>query len=167
MLQILALLVGAFLLAAFYYAVRFPIGAIFPTRRAKLLRKIGPQVTGELQDVQVRFYTQAGGKPRVMLQAIYSYSIKDAHYTATLPTDSNKLAGPGIRLADTKKIVSDIEGAREIELPERLELEDGTVLLSQEKIRQYYLEALRKEREYVELLYDKKSPSISTVRDWS
>jgi hypothetical protein len=159
LLVILAMLVAIFALIAMYYAVKFPSGKLFPTRRAKLLRKVGPLATAQLEDISVRFLTRAGGEPRVMLNASYRFNTKDASHTLTLPTESTKLPAAAIGNA-----VTSTEFDREI--PERLELQDGQILESRAEIRAYYLEKLRERSPTVEVLYDKKNPAVSTVRDW-
>ena len=158
-LNLVLLVIAAFLLVAMYYALRYPNGRVFPTRRDKLLRKVGPLATGVLDDAQLRFYTEAGGVKRVTLNATYAYEVRGERFTLTLPTDSLKLPGPGIREALT---------AREFErdVPERLELEDGTVLEGRETIRRHYLERLRARTPEVQVLYSGKRPALSTVRDW-
>ncbi len=158
-LLVIAGIIIIFFAAALYYALRFPNGKIFPSRRDKLLRKVGPLAVGKLEDVTIRFFTRAGGELRVMLAAIYRYETKDSSYTITLPTESAKLGGASIQNAVTSK-------DNDREMPERLELEDGLLLEGRENIRQHYLELLRLRSPEVSVLYDRKKPMISTVRDW-
>lgn len=158
-LLILAGMVILFFAAAMYYALRFPNGKIFPSRRDKLLRKVGPLAVGKLEDVTIRFLTRAGGGTRVMLAAIYRYEYKNASYTITLPTESSKLGSEKIRNATTSKEL-------EREMPDRLELENGKTLEGRETIRLHYLELLRLRTPEVSVLFDRKKPMISTVRDW-
>jgi hypothetical protein len=161
-MNILLVLVGILILffaAAMYYALRFPNGKIFPSRRDKLLRKVGPLAVGKLEDVTIRFLTRAGNETRVMLSAIYRYEAKNSSFTITLPTESTKLGGQKIKNAITNK-------ENEREMPERLELENGTTLEGRETIRQHYLELLRLRTPEVSVLFDRKKPMISTVRDW-
>jgi hypothetical protein len=158
-LLVIAGVVILFFAAAMYYALRFPNGKIFPSRRDKLLRKVGPLAVGKLEDVTIRFLTRAGGEVRVMLAAIYRYETKDSSFTITLPTESTKLGGGLIKTALTSQEL-------EREMPERLELSDGTLLEGRETVRQYYLDLLRQKRPEVSVLYDRKRPMISTVRDW-
>lgn len=164
-LWILIAVAAVFLCAAMYYAIRFPSGKVYPSRRAKLLRKIGPLVTGVLEDVAVRFYTAVGGVKRVTLAATYRYEVRGSSFTLTLPTDSAKLSGPVIREALTvrERVTED----EEREFPERLELDDGTVLDGRERIRAHFLERLRSDRPEVKVLFDGKNPALSTVRDWN
>ena len=158
-LLVLAGILILFFAAAMYYALRFPNGKIFPSRRDKLLRKVGPLAVGKLEDVTIRFLTRAGNETRVMLAAIYRYEAKNSSFTITLPTESSKLGGQKIKNAITNK-----EQMRE--MPERLELENGTLLEGRETIRQHYLELLRIRSPEVSVLFDRKKPMISTVRDW-
>ncbi len=158
-LLILAGIVILFFAAAMYYALRFPNGKIFPSRRDKLLRKVGPLATGKLEDITIRFLTRAGNETRVMLAAIYRYEYKDASFTITLPTESTKLGAEKIKNATTSKEL-------EREMPDRLELENGVTLEGRETIRQHYLELLRLRTPEVSVLFDRKKPMISTVRDW-
>ncbi len=155
----------AFLCAAMYYAIRFPIGKVYPSRRAKLLRKVGPLVTGALDDVAVRFYTVAGGVKRVTLAATYRYEVKGSSFSLTLPTDSAKLSGPVIR--EAKTVRERVTEEEEREFPERLELDDGTVLDGRDRIRAHFLDRLRADRPSVQVLFDGKNPALSTVRDWN
>ncbi len=158
-LLVLAGIVILFFAAAMYYALRFPNGKIFPSRRDKLLRKVGPLATGKLEDVTIRFLTRAGNETRVMLAAIYRYEVKDSSFTITLPTESTKLGG--------EKIINSITSKElEREMPDRLELENGSVLEGRETIRQHYLELMRLRTPEVSVLFDRKKPMISTVRDW-
>ncbi len=158
-LLVLAGMVILFFAAALYYALRFPNGKIFPSRRDKLLRKVGPLAVGKLEDVTIRFLTRAGNETRVMLAAVYRYEYKDASFTITLPTESSKLGAEKIKNAVTSK-------ENEREMPERLELENGRTLEGRETIRQHYLELLRRQTPEVSVLFDRKKPIISTVRDW-
>jgi hypothetical protein len=158
-LLVLAGIVILFFAAAMYYALRFPNGKIFPSRRDKLLRKVGPLAVGKLEDVTIRFLTRAGNETRVMLAAIYRYEVKDSSFTIILPTESTKLGAEKIKTATTSK-------ENEREMPERLELENGKVLEGRETIRQHYLELLRIRTPEVSVLFDRKKPMISTVRDW-
>lgn len=164
-LWILIAIAALFLCAAMYYAIRFPSGKVYPSRRAKLLRKVGPLVTGVLDDVAVRFYTVAGGVKRVTLAATYRYEVKGGSFTLTLPTDSTKIEGPVITEAQTvrERVTED----EEREFPERLELEDGTVLDGRERIKTHFLDRLRSQRPEVKVLFDSKNPALSTVRDWN
>jgi hypothetical protein len=155
-MNILAVLLGALLVfigIAMYYALKYPNGKWFPSGRDKLLRKVGPLATGSLERLNVRSLTRAGGTPRLLMNADYRYDVKGAAFTITLPLESLKLNAPGIR-----------EFEREV--PERLELSDGTTLDGRETIRQYYLELLRARTPTVQVLYDKGAPALSTVRDW-
>lgn len=151
--------VTAFIAAAFYYALRYPNGKVFPSRRDKLLRKVGPLATGRLEDVRVRFYTVAGGVNRVTLAATYAYDVRGERFSVTLPTDSAKLPGPGIREALTVR-----EFDRDV--PERVVLDDGTLLDGRETIRVHFLDALRQRSPEVQVLYSSRKPGLSTVRDW-
>jgi hypothetical protein len=153
------IIVAAFIAAAMYYALRFPNGKWFPSGRDKLLRKVGPLATGTLETVNVRSLTRAGGTPRLLMNAEYRYEVKGKPFTITLPLESLKLAAPGI-----KDALTTVEFEREI--PERLELMDGTRLEGRETIRQFYLESLRTRTPTVNVLFDKGSPALSTVRDW-
>ncbi len=159
LLVITALIVLVFGALALYYAVKFPNGKLFPTRRTKLLRKVGPLATAQLEDITVRFLTRAGGEPRVMLNASYRYNVKDASFTITLPTESTKLPASAIRNA-----VTTTEFEREV--PDQLELQDGQMFSTRAQIRAYYLEKLRERSPTVEVLFDKNNPVVSTVRDW-
>jgi hypothetical protein len=156
---LLAYVAVAFLVAALVYALRFPNGRFFPTRRSKLLRKTGPFADGTLADARIRFISEAGGAWRVLLTAIYAYSVRGEDYELSLPTDSTHLPGPGIREAVTSR-------ENERQMPERLILEDGTRLEGRETIRQHYLERLRTRSPQVKVLYQPKRPAVSTVRDW-
>ena len=158
-LLVIAGIVILFFAAAMYYALRFPNGKIFPSRRDKLLRKVGPLAVGKLEDITIRFLTRAGNEPRVMLAAVYRYEAKNSSFTITLPTESTKLGGQKI-----KNVISSKDFERE--MPERLELEGGTMLEGRETIRQHYLELLRVRSPEVSVLFDRKNPMISTVRDW-
>jgi hypothetical protein len=158
-LVILLLLLAAFVGVAMYYALKFPNGKWFPSGRDKLLRKVGPLSTGALERVNVRSLTRAGGTPRLLMNAEYRYEVKGATHTITLPLESLKLNAPGITDAVTTR-----EFEREI--PERLELSDGTTLDGRETIRQYYFEKLLERTPTVQVLFDKGSPALSTVRDW-
>jgi hypothetical protein len=163
-LWVLAFLAAVFVAAAFYYAVKFTNGKVFPSRRDKLLRKTGPLASAKLEDANLRFFVETGGRKRVTLNAVYRYEVKDSSYTITLPIDSSKLSGPEITAAVTRREV--IAEDAERSFPESLTLEDGTRLDGRETIRQHYLERLRNQRPEVEVLYDKHSPALSTVRDW-
>jgi hypothetical protein len=158
-LLIALLLAAAFIAGALYYALKFPSGRWFPSGRDKLLRKVGPLATGTLESLNVRSLTRAGGTPRLLLNANYRYEVKGAPYTITLPLESLKLNAPGITEAITTR-----EFEREV--PDRLELQDGTRLEGRETIRLYYQERLREGRPTVDVLFDKGSPALSTVRDW-
>jgi hypothetical protein len=161
-MNILVVLLGVVLVfvgVAMYYALKFPNGKWFPSGRDKLLRKVGPLATGTLERLNVRSLTRAGGTPRLLMNADYHYEVKGDTHTITLPLESGKLNAPAIQDAVTTR-----EFEREI--PERLELNDGTVLEGRETIRQYYLEALRQRTPTVQVLYDKGAPALSTVRDW-
>lgn len=160
----IAALVVIFVALAMYYALRYPNGKWFPSRRDKLLRKVGPLVSGRLEDVSVRFFTRAGGVPRVTLAVTYGYEVKGARFSLTLPTDSAKLSGPSIRDAETVR--ERITESEEREFPQSLELEDGTVLNGRERIQAHFLERLRQDRPEVQVLFDKGNPALSTVRDW-
>jgi hypothetical protein len=164
-LWILIALAAVFLMAAMYYAIRFPIGKVYPSRRAKLLRKVGPLASAALEDVAVRFYTAVGGVKRVTLAATYRYEVKGSSFTVTLPTDSAKIGGSSIQSAVTVR--ERITDEDEREFPERLELMDGTVLDGRERIRAHFLERLRSARPEVQVLFDTKNPALSTVRDWN
>ncbi len=164
-LWILVALATVFLLAAMYYAIRVPSGKVYPSRRAKLLRKIGPLASAVLDDVAVRFYSAVGGVKRVTLAATYRYEVKGTSFTVTLPTDSVKIGGSSIQKAVTVR--ERITEEDEREFPERLELMDGTVLDGRERIRAHFLERLRLERPEVQVLFDSKNPALSTVRDWN
>ncbi len=158
-LWIIALIMCGFIALALYYSLKFPNGKWFGTRRDKLLRKTGPIATATLENLNVRFLTRAGGQPRLMLNALYKFSIKDSSYEITLPTESQKIA--------FGKIVNAITSNEfEREIPEKLELENGITLENREAIRVYCLEKLRERSPSVEVIYDKGNPSISTVRDW-
>jgi 4-amino-4-deoxy-L-arabinose transferase-like glycosyltransferase len=159
-IKIVALVLFIFVLAAFYYALRHPNGPVFPVRRSDLLKKIGPLATGTLQKISVRFLTRAGGIERILLQATYAYTVKDDTFTISLPTDSIKIRAPHIQRAITSR-----EFEREV--PESLELVDGTVLPDRASIEHYYLEHVREQLGEVEVLYAKKQPTLSTVRDWA
>jgi hypothetical protein len=163
-LWILAILTAVFIAAAFYYAIKYTNGKVFPSRRDKLLRKTGPLASATLTDANLRFFVETGGRKRVTLNAIYKYQVQGSSYTVTLPIDSSKLSGPEITAAVTRRevIAEDAERA----FPESLTLEDGTRLDGRETIRQHYLERLRNQRPEVQVLYDKHSPALSTVRDW-
>jgi hypothetical protein len=153
------ILVAVFIAAAMYYALRFPSGKWFPSGRDKLLRKVGPLATGTLETINVRSLTRVGGTPRLLMNAQYRYEVKGKPFTITLPLESLKLSAAGI-----KDALTTVEFEREI--PERLELMDGTRLEGRETIRQFYLEALRERTPTVNVLFDKGSPALSTVRDW-
>jgi hypothetical protein len=155
---LLALVLCVFTALALYYALKFPNGKWFGTRRDKLLRKTGPTAEAVLENLSVRFLTRAGGQPRLMLNALYGYTVKDQKYQITLPLESNKLE-LGIQTAQT---TSEFER----EIPERLELHNGTKLEGRESIRTYLLEQLRQKRPSVTVIYDKKNPVVSTVRDF-
>jgi hypothetical protein len=163
-LWVLALLAAVFVAAAFYYAVKYTNGKVFPSRRDTLLRKTGPLANAKLEDANVRFFVETGGRKRVTLNAVYAYVVNGATYAITLPIDSSKLIGPEISTAVTRRetIAEDAERT----FPESLTLEDGTRLDGRETIRQHYLERLRNQRPEVQVLYDKHSPAVSTVRDW-
>ena len=156
---ILAGLVCGFIAIALYYALKFPSGKWFGTRRDKLLRKTGPTTEATLENLNVRFLSRAGGQARLMLNAVYGYSVKETKYEITLPFESAKLPDSSIKNAITSQ-----EFEREI--PERLELENGKQLEGRESIKQYFLELLRHKTPTVTVIYDKHSPSVSTVRDW-
>ena len=156
---VLLVLLAVFVGVAMYYALKFPNGKWFPSGRDKLLRKVGPLATGTLERLNVRSLTRAGGTPRLLMNAEYRYEVKGEAHTITLPLESLKLDAPAIRDAVTTR-----EFEREI--PERLELSDGTLLEGRETIRAYYLERLRQRTPTVQVLYDKGSPALSTVRDW-
>ena len=163
--QVLTVLMVVFVMAAFYYALRYPNGKVFPSRRDKLLRKTGPLADGQLEDAQVRFYTEAGGQKRVTLNATYRFEVNGSSHQIILPTDSLKLEGPSITEADTvRETIADAE--RQVQYPERLRLSDGTLLEGRETIRLHFLERLRAQRPAVKVLYDRQSPALSTVRDW-
>lgn len=156
---ILAVLVAAFFAIALYYALKFPNGRWFSTRRDKLLRKTGPTAEAVLENLNVRFLSRAGGQIRLMLGAVYGYQVKETKYEITLPFESAKLPDSSIKNAITTQ-----EFEREI--PERLELESGLQLEGRESIKTYFLELLRQKSPSVTVIYDKHSPSVSTVRDW-
>ena len=163
--QALTVILVAFFLVAFYVALRNPNGKLFPSRRDKLLRKVGPLADGVLETASLRFYTEAGGQKRVTLNATYRFEVDGEPQRITLPTDSLKLAGPGIQDAETvRETLPDAE--RDVQLPERLTLEDGTRLEGRDRIRDHYLERLRAQKPQVKVLYDRKRPALSTVRDW-
>lgn len=149
-----------FILLALYFALRHPNGKVFPTRCAKLLRKVGPLVQGSLEDLAVRFLARAGGVIRVFVNVTYSYEVGGTPHTITLPTDSLKLGGPKVREAITAQ-----EYDREV--PETLTLENGLRLEGREAIRSYFLERALESRPTVEVLYDRSKPAVSTVRDWA
>ncbi|HWG84313.1 MAG TPA: hypothetical protein VNT60_02430 [Deinococcales bacterium] len=157
--MLLLALLTAFVAVAFVYALRFPSGRLFPTRRDKLLRKVGPLADGQLRDLKLRGYTAAGGTPRLLLAAVYTYQVKEQEHEITLPTDSTRLPGAGIRAARTAG-----DGGREV--PERLTLDDGTLLEGHESIRQHYLDRLRERSPQVKVIYHGRRPALSTVRDW-
>ena len=156
--MLLLVLAALFLAAAFVYALRNPSGRFFPTRREKLLRKVGPLADGELRDLKLRAYTGAGA-PRLLLAATYAYRVKDQDFDLTLPTDSTRLPGPKI-------VEAVVVGSGSRDLPERLVLEDGTVLQGPEAIRAHYLERLRERSPRVKVIYHGRRPALSTVRDW-
>ena len=156
---ILAVLVAVFFAIALYYSLKFPNGKWFSTRRDKLLRKTGPTAEAILENLNVRFLSRAGGQPRLMLNAVYGYQVKETKYQITLPFESAKLPDSSIKNAMTTQ-----EFEREI--PEQLELENGTQLEGRESIKHYFLELLRQKSPSVTVIYDKHSPSVSTVRDW-
>jgi hypothetical protein len=158
-LIIIALLIAAFFAVALYYSLKFPNGKWFGTRRDKLLRKTGPSAKATLENLNVRFLSRAGGQIRLMLNAVYSYQIKETKHEITLPLESAKLPNSSIKNAKTST-----EFEREI--PEQLELENGTQLEGRESIRLYFLDQLRQKHPSVTVIYDKHSPDISTVRDW-
>ena len=158
-MRLLLVLLVVFVALACYYALRHPNGRVFPSRRDKLLRKVGPLATGRLDDVTVRFYTEAGGTRRVTLGASYRYDVKGESFTVTLPTDSGRLGGPAIGAAEVRREL-------ERDFPQALVLEDGTRLGSPEAIRVHYLARLRELRPEVPVLYSAKRPGLSTVRDW-
>lgn len=158
-MRLVFLLLVAFVALACYRALRRPNGRVFPSRRDKLLRKVGPLATGRLEDVAVRFYTEAGGARRVTLGASYRYDVNGQSFSVTLPTDSGKLPGPTIRSAELRR-------EHDRDFPRALELEDGTRLGSPEAIRVHYLARLRELRPEVRVLYSGRRPGLSTVRDW-
>ena len=158
-LWLLALLVCLFVAVALYYALKFPSGKWFGTRRDKLLRKTGPTAEATLESLNVRFLTRAGGQIRLMLNAVYGFQVKEENFQITLPIESGKLPNSGIKSANTST-----EFEREI--PEYLELEDNTILEGRESIRYFFLEQLRQKIPSVTVIYDKHSPNVSTVRDW-
>jgi hypothetical protein len=155
----LALVLGLFTALALYYALKYPSGKWFGTRRDKLLRKTGPTAEASLQNLTVRFLSRAGGQPRLMLNAIYGYSVKEQSHQIVLPLESSKLPDSGIQSAQTS-----LEFEREI--PERLELQGGQALDGREDIRVYFLERLRQKCPTVTVIYDKKNPNIGVVRDF-
>jgi hypothetical protein len=159
-IKLASLLVFVFFIVAFYYALRHPNGPVFPLRRSDLLRKVGPLVTGQLNSVAVRFLTKAGGIERVLLQVVYHYSINGEVYTITLPTDSLKVGAARIQRA-----VTSLEFEHQV--PDRLELSDGTVLADRASIREYYRAQVQAYMPEVQVLYSKKQPAFSTVRDWA
>lgn len=158
-LYVMAALVCIFFALALYYALKFPSGKWFGTRRDKLLRKTGPVAEATLQNLSVRFLSRAGGEPRLMLNATYSYQVKEAEHQIILPLESGKLPDAGIAHAQTSP-----EFEREI--PEQLELKNGQRLEGRESIRLYFLEQLRQKRPNVTVIYDKKNPNIGVVRDF-
>jgi hypothetical protein len=160
----LAALMVIFVVLALYYALRYPNGKWFPSRRDKLLRKVGPLVAGKLEGVSVRFFTRAGGVPRVTLAATYGYQVRGTRFSLSLPTDSAKLSGPSIRAAETVR--ERITDSEEREFPQSLTLDDGTVLDGRERIQEHFFERLRLDRPEVQVLFDKGNPALSTVRDW-
>ncbi|NJK44069.1 MAG: hypothetical protein HC933_07070 [Pleurocapsa sp. SU_196_0] len=83
----------------------------------------------------MRSLTRAGGTPRLLMNAEYRYDVKGQPHTITLPLESLKLNAPGITDAVTTR-------EHEREIPERLELSDGTTLDGRETIRMYYFEKL-------------------------
>jgi hypothetical protein len=157
-LVVVALVLCVFVALALYYALKFPSGKWFGTRRDKLLRKTGPTAEASLENISVRFLSRAGGQPRLMLNALYGYTVKEEKYQITLPLESSKLE-VGIQSAQTSS-----EFEREI--PEQLELHNGTRLEGRESIHRYLLEQLRQKRPNVTVIYDKKNPTVSTVRDF-
>ncbi len=156
---IIAVLLCVFVAVALYYSLKFPSGKWFGTRRDKLLRKTGPTAEATLQQLNVRSLSRAGGQIRLMLNAVYGFQVKEEKFEITLPLESGKLFASGIRNAVTRT-----EFEREI--PERLELEDNTILEGLENIKIYFLEQLRLRTPSVTVIYDKHSPNVSTVRDW-
>ncbi len=158
-LWLLAVLVCLFIAIALYYALKFPSGKWFGTRRDKLLRKTGPTAQATLESLNVRFLTRAGGQIRLMLNAVYEFQVKEENYKITLPLESGKLPDSSIKSAVTSH-----EFEREI--PERLELMDNTILEGRESIRHFFLEQLRQKTPSVTVIYDKHSPNVSTVREW-
>jgi hypothetical protein len=156
---LLALVLFVFTALALYYALKFPSGKWFGTRRDKLLRKTGPTAEATLQNLTLRFLSRAGGQPRLMLNAIYGYTVKEQPYQIVLPLESGKLPDSGIAHAQTS-----LEFEREI--PERLELHTGQTLNGREDIRLYFLERLRQKCPTVTVIYDKKNPNIGVVRDF-
>ncbi len=158
-LWLVAVLVCVFFAIALYYALKFPSGKWFGTRRDKLLRKTGPTAEATLENLNVRFLTRVGGQTRLMLNAVYGFQVKEENYKITLPLESGKLPDSSIKSANTSQ-----EFEREI--PEHLELENNTILEGRESIRLYFLEKLRQKTPSVTVIYDKHSPNVSTVRDW-
>lgn len=158
-LYVLAALVCVFFALALYYALKYPNGKWFGTRRDRLLRKTGPTVEATLQNLNVRFLSRAGGEMRLMLNAIYSYRVKEVQHEIVLPLESGKLPDAGIAHAQTSS-----EFEREI--PEQLELKNGQRLEGRESIRLYFLERLRQKRPSVTVIYDQKNPNIGVVRDF-
>lgn len=158
-LAIVAVLAAVFIALALYYALKFPSGKWFGTRRDKLLRKTGPTAEATLENLNVRFLSRAGGQTRLMLNATYAFLVKEEKFEIVLPIESGKLPASSIKNAITNQ-----EFEREI--PERLELEDNTILEGRESIRLYYLEKLRAKTPLVTVIYDKKNPNIGVVRDW-
>jgi hypothetical protein len=156
---LLTLVLCVFMALALYYALKFPSGKWFGTRRDKLLRKTGPTAEASLENLTVRFLSRAGGQPRLMLNAIYAYTVKEQQHQIVLPLESSKLPDSGIASAQTS-----LEFEREI--PERLELQGGQALDGRESIRLYFLERLRQKRPNVSVIYDKKNPNIGVVRDF-
>lgn len=157
--SVVAVLVVLFFIVALYYALRFPSGKWFGTRRDKLLRKTGPTAEASLEQLTVRSLSRAGGQARLMLNAVYGFSLKEEKYEIILPLESGKLPSASIKNAQTT-----LEFEREI--PEWIELEDGTMLEGREQIRGYFFERLKARTPSVTVIYDKKNPKVSTVRDW-
>jgi hypothetical protein len=158
-LVVLALVLGVFTALALYYALKYPSGKWFGTRRDKLLRKTGPSAEATLQNLTLRFLSRAGGQPRLMLNATYGYTVKDQQHQIVLPLESSKLPDSGIAHAQTS-----LEFEREI--PERLELHNGQALEGRESIQKYFLERLQQKCPTVTVIYDKKNPNIGVVRDF-
>lgn len=152
-------LVLFFILLALYLALKNPNGKFFPTRREKLLRKVGPKAIGTLDSVVLRHYVEINGEKGLTLQAIYAYQIKEKVYKIVLPTDSFKL---GLKILEIES-----QADKEKQIPNKIVLSDGTKLVSRDQITDFLFKKISQNIPTVEVIFDKKRPNLAAVRNWS